>query len=309
MGSVLVMSRKWTASDVPDQSGRVAIVTGANSGLGYDTAAILAEKGAHVVLAVRNLDKGKEAVDRIKAASPNAVVALQQLDLSSLDSVRTAADELRAAHPRIDLLINNAGVMYVPTRETTKDGFEMQFGTNHLGHFALTGLLLNNMLSIDGSRVVTVSSVGHRILARIHFDDPQLTRKYNRVEAYGQSKLANLMFTYDLQRRLQLKGAPTVALAAHPGFADTELMRYLPDFIPAFMWKSVTQPAEKGALPTLRAATDPDARGGQYYGPDGIGEVKGSPKVVASSEQSRNEDLQRRLWTLSEELTGVTYPV
>jgi NAD(P)-dependent dehydrogenase (short-subunit alcohol dehydrogenase family) len=306
---VLVMSQKWTSADVGDQSGRIAIVTGANSGLGYDTAAVLAGKGAHVVLAVRNLDKGSEAVDRIKAASPNAVVGLQQLDLSSLDSVRTAGDELRAAHPRIDLLINNAGVMYVPTRETTKDGFEMQFGTNHLGHFALTGLLLDNMLSVDGSRVVTVSSVGHRIMARIHFDDPQLTRKYNRIEAYGQSKLANLLFTYDLQRRLKLKGAPTAALAAHPGFADTELMRYLPDFIPSFMWKSVTQPADKGALPTLRAATDPNANSGQYYGPDGIGEVKGNPKVVASSAQSHDEDLQRRLWTLSEELTGVTYPV
>jgi len=306
---VLIMSQKWTAADVPDQSGRIAIVTGANSGLGYDTAAILADKGAHVVLAVRNLDKGKEAVDRIKAASPNAVVALQQLDLSSLDSVRKAADELGAAHPRIDLLINNAGVMYVPTREITKDGFEMQFGTNHLGHFALTGLLLDNMLSVDGSRVVTVSSVGHRLLARIHFDDPHLQRKYNRVEAYGQSKLANLMFTYDLQRRLKLKGVPTVALAAHPGFSDTELMRYLPDFIPNFVWKIGTQPADKGALPTLRAATDPGAQGGQYYGPDGLGEVKGSPKVVASSAQSRNEELQRRLWTMSEELTGVTYPV
>ena len=303
------MSQKWTATDVPDQSGRIAIVTGANSGLGYDTAAVLAEKGAHVVLAVRNIDKGKEAVDRIKAASPNAVVTLQELDLSSLDSVRRAADELRAAHPRIDLLINNAGVMYVPTRETTKDGFEMQFGTNHLGHFALTGLLLDNMLSVDGSRVVTVSSVGHRLMARIHFDDPHLQRKYNRVEAYGQSKLANLMFTYDLQRRLKLTGVPTVALAAHPGFSDTELMRYLPDFIPNFVWKIGTQPADKGALPTLRAATDPGAQGGQYYGPDGLGEVKGSPKVVASSAQSRNEELQRRLWTMSEELTGVIYPV
>jgi len=261
------------------------------------------------VLAVRNIDKGKEAVDRIKAASPNAVVTLQELDLSSLDSVRRAADELRAAHPRIDLLINNAGVMYVPTREITKDGFEMQFGTNHLGHFALTGLLLDNMLSVDGSRVVTVSSVGHRLMARIHFEDPHLARKYNRVEAYGQSKLANLMFTYDLQRRLKLKGVPTVALAAHPGFSDTELMRYLPDFIPDFVWKIGTQPADKGALPTLRAATDPGAQGGQYYGPDGLGEVKGSPKVVASSAQSRNEELQRRLWTMSEELTGVTYPV
>jgi NAD(P)-dependent dehydrogenase (short-subunit alcohol dehydrogenase family) len=303
------MSSKWTAADVPDQSGRVAIITGANSGLGYDTAAVLAAKGAHVVLAVRHLDKGNEAVDRIKKASPNAVVSLQELDLTSLDSVHKAADALRANYPRIDLLINNAGVMYVPTRETTKDGFEMQFGTNHLGHFALDGLLLENLLGVEGSRVVTVSSVGHRILARIHFDDPQLQRKYNRVEAYGQSKLSNLLFTYDLQRRLAAKGAPTVALAAHPGVADTELMRHLPGFIPDFTWKPFAQPVEKGALGTLRAATDPAAQGGEYYGPDGIGELRGNPKVVKSSAQSHNEDIQRRLWSLSEELTGVTYPV
>jgi NAD(P)-dependent dehydrogenase (short-subunit alcohol dehydrogenase family) len=303
------MSRKWTAADVPDQSGRVAIVTGANSGLGFDTAAVLADKGAHVVLAVRSLDKGNQAADRIKTKSPNAVIAVQELDLTSLDSVRKAADELRANNPRIDLLINNAGVMYVPTRETTNDGFEMQFGTNHLGHFALTGQLLDNILPVEGSRVVTVSSFGHRILARIHFDDLQLERKYNRVEAYGQSKLANLLFTYELQRRFKLKGDPTVALAAHPGFADTELMRHLPGFIPDFFWRPFAQPTDMGALPTLRAATDPGAQGGQYYGPDGIGEVQGSPKAVESSKQSHNEDLQRRLWMVSEELTGVTYPV
>jgi NAD(P)-dependent dehydrogenase (short-subunit alcohol dehydrogenase family) len=303
------MTAKWTATDVPDQTGRVAIVTGANSGLGYDTAAVLAGKGAHVVLAVRNLDKGNEAAERIRSASPDAEVTLQELDLTSLDSVRKASDELRAAHPRIDLLINNAGVMYVPQRETTKDGFEMQFGTNHLGHFAFTGQLLDNMLPVEGSRVVTVSSVGHRILARIHFEDAQLERKYNRIEAYGQSKLANLLFTYELQRRLSQKGTPTVALAAHPGFADTELMRHMPGFIPDFFWKPFAQPAAMGALPTLRAATDPGARGSQYYGPDGIGETTGHPKVVKSSAQSHNEDIQRRLWTMSEELTGVTYPV
>ncbi|RAV18022.1 short-chain dehydrogenase [Mycolicibacterium sp. GF69] len=303
------MGSKWTAADIPDQSGRTAIVTGANSGLGYDTAAALAGKGAQVVLAVRNLDKGAEAMERIKAASPSAVVTLQELDLSSLDSVRRAADELRAAYPRIDLLINNAGVMYVPSRETTKDGFEMQFGTNHLGHFALTGLLLDHLLGIDGSRVVTVSSVGHRIMARIRFEDPHFETGYNRVQAYGQSKLANLLFTYELQRRLKLKGAPTIAAAAHPGFSDTELMRYIPVFVPDIAWKIFTQPADKGALPTLRAATDPSVHGGQYYGPDGIGEVKGHPKVVASSAQSHSEDIQRRLWTMSEELTGVIFPV
>ncbi|MGV0713946.1 SDR family NAD(P)-dependent oxidoreductase [Mycolicibacterium sp. XJ662] len=303
------MTAKWTAADVPDQSGRVAIVTGANSGLGYDTAAVLADKGAHVVLAVRDLDKGRQAVERIKSASANADVTLQELDLSSLRSVRKAADELRTAHPRIDLLINNAGVMYVPTRETTEDGFEMQFGTNHLGHFALTGLLLENLLSVGGSRVVTVSSMGHRVIARIHFEDPHLQRKYNRVEAYGQSKLANLLFTYELARRLKTKEAPTIAVAAHPGLSDTELMRHLPDYIPNFIWKIVAQPASMGALPTLRAATDPAVHSGQYYGPDGIGESRGHPKVVASSAQSQNQDIQRRLWTMSEELTGVTFPI
>lgn len=306
---LIVMGSKWTVADIPDQSGRTVIVTGANSGLGYDTAAALADKGAQVVLAVRNVDKGKEAVDRIKKTSPDAVVTVAELDLSSLNSVRRAADELRTAHPRVDLLINNAGVMYVPTRETTEDGFEMQFGTNHLGHFALTGLLLDNLLSVEGSRVVTVSSVGHRILARIRFEDPHFETGYNRVRAYGQSKLANLMFTYELQRRLALKGAPTIAAAAHPGFSDTELMRYIPVFVPDIAWKVFTQPADKGALPTLRAATDPDVQGGQYYGPDGIGEVKGHPKLVASSAQSHDQDIQRRLWTMSEELTGVTYPV
>lgn len=303
------MSAKWTAADIPDQSGRIAIVTGANSGLGYDTAALLAGKGAHVVMAVRNLDKGNEALQRIQGTHPNAQVTLQELDLSSLDSTRKAAEAIASAYPHIDLLINNAGVMYVPSREATSDGFEMQFGTNHLGHFALTGLLLDNLIGVDGSRVVTVSSVGHRIMAKIHFDDLNWERSYNRVKAYGQSKLANLMFTYELQRRLAAKGAPTVALAAHPGFSDTELMRHLPGFIPDSLWKVVAQPAEMGALPTLRAATDPGAQGGQYYGPDGIGEAKGNPKVVASSAQSHDEAIQRRLWAVSEELTGVIFPV
>ena len=302
------MSARWSAADVPDQSGRVAVITGSNTGIGYEAAAVLAGRGAHVVLAVRNLDKGRAAADRISAATPHADVTLQELDLTSLDSIAAAAADLRAAYPRIDLLINNAGVMTTP-KATTADGFELQFGTNHLGHFALTGQLLDNILPVEGSRLVTVSSFGHRILARIHFDDLQLERKYNRVEAYGQSKLANLLFTYELQRRFKLKGDPTVALAAHPGFADTELMRHLPGFIPDFFWRPFAQPTDMGALPTLRAATDPGVQSGQYYGPDGIGEVQGSPKVVESSKQSHDADLQRRLWTVSEELTGVTYPV
>jgi NAD(P)-dependent dehydrogenase (short-subunit alcohol dehydrogenase family) len=308
---MFIPMNKWTSADVPDQTGRVAIVTGANTGIGYEAAAVLAGKGAHVVLAVRNLDKGKSAVERITATAPHADVTLQELDLTSLDNVRRASDELRAAYPQIDLLINNAGVMYTP-KSTTRDGFELQFGTNHLGHFALTGQLLDNMLPVEGSRVVTIASQAHRLLAKIHFDDLQLERSYNRVAAYGQSKLANLLFTYELARRLAAKGAPTIAVAAHPGGSSTELTRNLPGLIrpPAkFLWALVAQSAAMGALPTLRAATDPEVRNAQYYGPDGIGEQRGHPKLVESSAQSHDEDTQRRLWTVSEELTGVTYPV
>jgi NAD(P)-dependent dehydrogenase (short-subunit alcohol dehydrogenase family) len=302
---------KWTTADVPDQSGRVAVVTGANTGLGYHTAAALVETGAHVVLAVRNTEKGNHALARIAAAYPNADVTLQELDLGSLDSVRNAATALRKAYPRIDLLVNNAGVMWTP-RQLTADGFEMQLGTNHLGHFALTGLLLDNLLPVRGSRVVTVSSSGHRFRAAIHFDDLQSEQHYDRFAAYGQSKLANLLFTYELQRRLATQQKNTIAVAAHPGAASTELARNAPTLVkPLFaaVGPFLFQNAAMGALPTLRAATDPGVEGGQYYGPDGLGEQRGHPKLVSSSGQSHNEDLQRRLWAISEELTGVTYPV
>ncbi|MGV0836712.1 SDR family NAD(P)-dependent oxidoreductase [Mycolicibacterium thermoresistibile] len=305
------MTGKWTAREVPDQTGRIAVVTGANTGIGYEAAQVLAERGAHVVLAVRNLDKGKRAVDRIVSAVPHADVTVQQLDLTSLDNIRRGADELRAEYPRIDLLINNAGVMY-PPKQTTSDGFELQFGTNHLGHFALTGQLLDNILPVDGSRIVTVASMAHRNMADIHFDDLQWERGYNRVAAYGQSKLANLMFTYELQRRLSAKNAPTIAVAAHPGVSNTELMRHIPAArIPGVMRLAglVTNSPPVGALATLRAATDPEVRGGQYYGPSGFREIFGHPVLVGSSEKSRNEDVQRRLWTVSEELTGVNFPV
>lgn len=302
------MSSKWTDTDVPDQSGRVAIVTGSNTGLGFDTARVLAEHGAKVVLAVRDVEKGLAAATRIRDAASGADVSVQSLDLGSLESVRSAAAELKAAYPRIDLLINNAGVMYPATRTITEDGFETQFGTNHLGHFALTGLLLENLLPVPQSRVVTVSSIGHRIIAKIHFDDLQWEKKYNRVAAYGQSKLSNLMFTYVLQRRLAAKGENTIAVAAHPGLSDTELMRHMPGFlVPAV--SLVAQSAAKGALPTLRAATDPSVTGGQYYGPDGLGEASGNPKVVGSSKQSHDVQIQERLWSVSEQLTGVTFPI
>jgi NAD(P)-dependent dehydrogenase (short-subunit alcohol dehydrogenase family) len=260
-------------------------------------------------MAVRNLEKGKQAAARITEATPGADVELQELDLTSLDSVRSAAAELRSAHDRIDLLINNAGVMYTP-KSTTKDGFEMQFGTNHLGHFALTGLLLDRLLPVKGSRVVTVSSLGHRIRAAIHFDDLQWERSYSRVAAYGQAKLANLLFTYELQRRLAA-GGTTVAVAAHPGGSKTELTRNLPRLVAVAtkLVEPLFQDADLGALPQLRAATDPAVQGGQYYGPDGFQETRGYPKVVASSAQSHDVALQQRLWAVSEELTGVSYPV
>jgi len=301
---------KWTTADIPDQTGRVAVITGANTGLGYETARALAEHGAHVVLAVRNLDKGKDAAALIHKNSPNADVALQELDLTSLDSIRAAAEQLRATHDHIDLLINNAGVMYTP-KSHTKDGFELQFGTNHLGHFAFTGLLLDRLLPVAGSRIVTVSSVGHRILADIHFDDLQWERSYNRVAAYGQAKLANLLFTYELQRRLASHGT-TIAAAAHPGMSDTELMRNMPAPLVSISERIapvVAQNPAMGALPTLRAASDPTVLGGQYYGPDGIGQTRGYPKIVGSSKKSHDAERQRRLWAVSEELTGVTYPV
>ena len=307
-------NRKWSEGDVPDQRGRVVVVTGANTGIGYQTAAVLAYRGAHVVLAVRNLEKGNAALSRIVAASPRADVTLQALDLSSLDSVRSAADALRTAYPRIDLLINTAGVMLTPKR-VTKDGFELQFGTNHLGHFALTGLVLDHLLPVDGSRVVTISSTGHRLRAAIHFDDLQWERRYEPGAAYGQSKLANLLFTYELQRRLAARSSAkngTMAVAAHPGSSNTELTRNLPAIfrpVKAVLGPVLFQSPSMGALPTLRAAADPAVQGGQYYGPDGFLEQRGHPKVVQSSAQSHDKELQRRLWAVSEEFTGVRFPV
>ncbi|VEG51506.1 short chain dehydrogenase [Mycolicibacterium aurum] len=299
----------WTTADIPDQTGRTAVITGANTGLGLETARALAAKGARVVLAVRNADKGAKAAAQIGAGVAGKV-EVQELDLTSLEAIRTAAEALKSSHERIDLLINNAGVMTTP-KGTTKDGFELQFGTNHLGHFAFTGLLLEKLLDVDGARVVTVSSNGHKMGGAIHWDDLQWERSYNRMGAYTQSKLANLLFTYELQRRLAPRGK-TIAVAAHPGTSTTELARNLPKSVQgAFgvVAPLFAQSPAAGALPTLRAATDPGVLGGQYYGPDGIAQQKGSPVVVASSPQSYDLALQRRLWDVSEELTKVVFPV
>jgi len=304
---------RWTAADVPDQSGRTAVVTGASGGLGLETAEVLAGRGAAVVLACRDLGKAERAADRIRSAAAGASVLVVHLELGSLASVRTAAEQINAACPSLDLLINNAGVMAIP-REVTEDGFERTLATNHLGHFALTGLLLGRMLDTPGSRVVTVSSNGHRMGDGVmHFEDLQLTSGYKPWPAYYRSKLANLLFTYELQRRLTGAGADTMALAAHPGNARTDLWRhsrldqalYRPMLRPLTFW--FAQSAHMGALATLRAATDPAAAGGEYYGPPGRQQFTGHPVRVESSAQSHDEADAARLWAISEELTGVSY--
>lgn len=305
---------RWTASNVGDQSGRVAVITGGNSGIGLETARVLAGHGATVVLAGRDPAKLAAAASELTRSTPPERVQTADLDLASLDSVRSAAAGLTARFPRLDLLINNAGVMMVPYG-LTSDGFELQFGTNHLGHFALTGLLLDSLLAQPGSRVVTVSSNAHRG-GRVNLEDLQSTRHYRKMAAYGQSKLANLMFTYELQRRLAAAGASTIALAAHPGTARTQLTRHLSALSQGAVNARLgalsswwVQDAAAGALPTLRAATDPAALGGAYYGPDGFMQLTGYPVLVASSGRSQNKETQRRLWAESEQLTGVSYPI
>jgi NAD(P)-dependent dehydrogenase (short-subunit alcohol dehydrogenase family) len=293
---------------IADQSSRTAFITGASAGVGRQTAIVLAAAGATVVLGCRDVAKGAAVRDHIRAVTRAARVSVVALDLASLASVREAAKQVCAEHDRIDVLINNAGVMWSP-RSTTVDGFELQFGTNHLGHFALTGLLLERLLPVDGSRIVTVASPAHR-QGRIDFDDLQSERRYRRSAAYAQSKLANLLFTYELQRRLAVAGATTVALAAHPGGARTELNRNLPFLFRGASWglaRPITHPVEIGALSILFAAVGPGALGGEYYGPDGRFEFKGRPTRLESTPRSHDAATQRRLWEVSEQLTDVRY--
>ena len=298
---------KWTAVDIPDQAGRVAVVTGANSGLGFVTARELARAGARVVLASRSAEKGRDAASRIVSAVPGVDVSAAILDLADLDSVRAF---VATAPDRLDLLINNAGVMAAP-RRLTKDGFESQFGTNHLGHFALTGLLLGRLLAAPAPRVVTVSSTMHRG-GKIDFDDLQGERKYSRWGAYSQSKLANLMFCFELQRRAVAADTALLSLAAHPGYASTNLQaagtdRFYERWFMAIGNRLFAQSADMGALPTLYAATVPDLPGGTYVGPGGRSEQRGYPKVVTAAGKAYDEAAWRRLWEVSEQLTGVHY--
>jgi len=298
------MPRRYSETDVPDQSGRTAFITGSNTGIGWDAARVLAGRGARVLLGCRSADKAASAREKILAMHPQAQVATVPLDLGSLASVRDAA-QLVAEEPRLDLLINNAGIM-VPPRELTVDGFESQFGVNHLGHFALTGLLLDKLKDREGARIVSVSSHAHRA-GRIHFDDLAAENSYSRKGRYGQSKLANLLFTYELQRRLAAAGSPAIAVACHPGGAETELIRHYPAAAQALipLFRLVLNTSAEGALPTLRAAADPAVQGGEYFGPQGFGELARGARKVASTARSHDTDVARRLWDVSVDLTGV----
>jgi NAD(P)-dependent dehydrogenase (short-subunit alcohol dehydrogenase family) len=303
------MSRRWTTEQIPDQSGRTAVVTGANSGLGLVSARELARRGARVVLACRNTEKGRAAVQAISQAAPGAQVELAALDLGSLASVQAFAESFRATHEGLDLLLNNAGVM-APPRQVTADGFELQLGTNLLGHFALTGRLLGALEGRADARVVTLSSIAHKT-GRIDFDDLQSERRYSRWRAYGQSKLADLMFALELDRRLRAAGSSVKSLAAHPGYAATNLQSAAvptPDrLVMAVTNALLAQSAERGALPSLYAATKPGLEGGTYVGPDGVGELRGHPRVVSPTRAARDEVVAARLWEVSEQLTGVSF--
>jgi NAD(P)-dependent dehydrogenase (short-subunit alcohol dehydrogenase family) len=303
--------RPWTASDIPSQAGRNAVVTG-TGGLGYETALALARAGAHVIIAGRNSTKGLEAVAGIRERVPSAAVRFEQVDLANLRSIADFGARMRAGRESLDLLINNAAVMTPPQRATTSDGFEIQFGTNHLGHFALTAELLPLLRSARRARVVNVSSVAARNGA-IDFDDLQSEHRYTPMVAYSQSKLANLLFSFELQRRSEAGGWGVSSVAAHPGISRTDLIvngagrASFYGFVRTFFW-FLFQPAEQGALPTLFAATSPQAAGGAYYGPDKLGETRGAPALAKIPTQAADVNAAVRLWEVSEQLAGVSYP-
>ena len=295
----------WTTEDMPDQSGRIAIVTGANSGIGYETARALAHKGGEVIMACRNLEKAQAAAETIQGQNPAGSVVVMELDLGDLDSVDAFVAGFMARYDRLDLLINNAGIMHPPYGKT-KQGFETQFGVNHLGHFALTGQLLDLLMQTEGARIVTVSSMAHRF-GQVNFDDLNARENYRANAAYGQSKLANLLFTYELQRKLEAAGSEVIAVAAHPGWTATNLQQN--SVLIRFFNRFFAQTPEVGALPTLYAATAPEIQGGDYCGPSRFVETVGPPKKVKSNGSSHDTAVAGRLWTVSEEMTGVQIPI
>lgn len=289
----------WNIDSIPNLSGKHVLITGANSGIGLEAAKVLAAKGAKVMMACRNQSKGQAALESIKQATPAADLELLSLDLSSLTSVRSFADAFLKHHDRLDILVNNAGIM-IPPYAKTEDGFESQFGTNHLGHFALTARLFPLLEQSDAGRVVVVSSVAHRF-GRIHFNNLNWEKRYSRWLAYGQSKLANLMFAKELQRRLQRQGSKVIAVAVHPGYANTNLQRHVTG---GSLFNSIfSQSQQDGCLPTLYGATEPSLTGGEYIGPNGLFELKGKPDLAYSNAKSNDEATAKKLWQVSEQLT------
>lgn len=297
------MSKNWTTKDIPDQTGRIAIVTGANSGIGYETAKALAGKGATVVLACRNLEKADIAAGEIRLGNKDANLDIIHLDLADLGSVRQFAETFISRHEKLDLLINNAGVM-IPPYTRTIDGFELQFGANHLGHFALTGLLLERLMKTPNARIINVSSSAHRMgSGTINFENLNSEKGYNASGAYAQSKLANLLFTLELNQHFQEVGADTIAASAHPGWTVTGLQRGFMHTIS----RVIGQLPAMGALPTLLAATDPDVQPNEYFGPGGLMEMRGYPTRVDTNQAAKDPALAQRLWDTSEVLTGIQY--
>lgn len=300
----------WTTKNMPNQQGRLAVVTG-TGGLGYEDALALARAGAIVIIAGRNPAKGAEAVSKVLAEHPGAKVCFEQLDLANMASIEAFGKRMQSQHPRLDLLINNAAVMTPPNRQITSDGFELQFGTNYLGHFALTAYLLPLLRKGQNPRVVNVTSIAARDGA-IHFDDLQSERAYTPMVAYGQSKLANLMFAFELQRRSDAGKWGLTSIAAHPGISRTDLLpngagaASLAGRVRTWMW-FLFQPAAQGALPTLFAATSPDAKGGGYYGPNRLNETRGYPVTAKIPSQAEDTKVAARLWQVSEALTGLSF--
>ena len=294
---------QWSVDSIPDLNNKIILITGANSGIGFEAARVFAAKGARLILACRNLEKAKKAMDQILRETPTADLTTMSLDLSSLDSVREFSSAVAEQFDHIDVLVNNAGVM-APPYSKTKDGFESQFGTNHLGHFALTARLLPLLEKAEAGRVVVVSSVAHR-MGYIRFKDLNWESRYSRWQAYGQSKLANLMFAKELQRRLRQRGSKVIAVAVHPGYSNTNLQQYMP--ANRLLNSLFSQSQEKGALPTLCAATQSDLGGGEYIGPNGFLEMQGKPDLAYSTPRSNDEATAKRLWEVSEKMTGESF--
>lgn len=305
------MSQNWTTNNIPDLTGKVILVTGANSGIGFEATKEFGRKGAHVVMACRNMSKAEAALGELQRELPQATFEIMQLDLASQKSVHAFAEAFNAKFERLDVLVNNAGIMMVPYGKT-EDGLERQMGTNHFGHFALTGLLIDLLKTTPNARVVSISSMGHRS-GKMDFDNLLFEggKEYTPMRSYGRSKLANLLFTYELQRRFEANNIDAIAVAAHPGGSDTNLGNHLTDgFIAKILMPlmgRMMQSAADGALPTLRAGADPAVQGGDYYGPKGFMEMSGAPVKVKSNKASHETADQQRLWEMSEQLTGVRY--